>query len=265
MKQKIIALLLCGAIVLSAAACGASDGSKTAAASKPVEENGSVEEADSADNADETVETIPTDSAEQTAETGDALPTDSANEIVEEEAAAEEVAPGGGAMTYAYATAQYEGDKLLVVPNGTVSDSTVLYNDKMLGGLCDYIDSEVLEDGRTINREFLYDLISVEVIDPQLYPDYDSFSRVMYMCLTMANEFNSIDVRVKDLVLDPNENTKQVFEVTAEGKDTSWILDGHTYQFYLNDGNTEYTSSMFDAETMAVWSFVLDEYFGVEK
>ena len=264
MKPKIIALILCGAIVLSAAACGASGGSNSAS-SEPVEESEAEMEADFADSTNETDEALPTDSTGQNSETEKALPTDSANEAVKEEAAAKEAGPGGGAMTYAYATAQNEGDKLIVVPNGTVSDSTVLYNDKMLGGLCDYVDSKVLEDGRTINREFLYDLISVQVIDPQLYPDYDSFSRVMCMCLTMANEFNSIDVRVKDLVLDSNENTKQVFEVTAEGKDTSWILDGHTYQFYLNDGNTEYTSSMFDAETLAVWSFVLDEYFGVEK
>ena len=265
MRPKIIAFLLCGTIVFSAAACGASDSAKSAKASALAEETVSVEEADSAEQTDAAEEALPADSTDQTAAADGALPTDSADEVVEEETAVEETSPGGGAMTYTYATAQYEGGKLLVIPNGTVSDSTVLYNDKMLGGLCDYVDSKVLEDGRTINREFLYDLISVQVIDPQLYLDYDSFSRVMCMCLTMANEFNSIDVRVKDLVLDSNENTKQVFEVTAEGKDTSWILDGHTYQFYLNDGNTEYTSSMFDPETLAVWSFVLDEYFGVEK
>ena len=87
----------------------------------------------------------------------------------------------------------------------------------------------------------------------------------MYMSLSIANEFNTIDVSLKDLILDTTNQAKQTFEVTAEGKDTTWILDGHEYKFYLNDGSTEYTSSMFDPETLAVWSVVLDQYFEVEE
>ena len=165
----------------------------------------------------------------------------------------------------AFANAKFDGDKIIVVPNGEVNDSTFIYEDKTLGGLCDYIDSTVLEEGRTINRDFLYDLISVEVIDPQLYQDYDSFSRTLYMSLSIANEFSTIDVDLKDMILDTTDQAKQVFEVNAEGKDTTWILDGHEYKFYLNDGSTEYTSSMFDPETLAVWSVVLDQYFEVEE
>ena len=217
--------------MLFAAGYGASGKQANAAVSEPVEEI--VEDADEyvMDEAGDKLQEVEDSLSDACAKVEETLP-GAAEEIIEDSAsdasASDETASDNTASdieeydaAYAYANVKFDGDKLLVVPNGTVSDSTVLYNDKMLGGLCDYIDSEVLEDGRTINREFLYDLISVEVIDPQLYPDYDSFSRVMYMCLTMANEFNSIDVRVKDLVLDPNENTKQVFEVTAEGKDTS--------------------------------------------
>ena len=134
-----------------------------------------------------------------------------------------------------------------------------------LGALCDYIDSTVLEDGRTINRQFLYGLISVEVIDPSLFASYEQFSRAMIYSLTIANEFYSIDVSLKDLILDSAQNTRQVFEVVAEGREDSWILDGHENRFYLNGGNTEYTSTMFDPETMAVWSVVLDNYFGVDS
>ena len=84
----------------------------------------------------------------------------------------------------------------------------------------------------------------------------------MSYCLTIANEFYSVDVDVKDLILDNKEETKQVFDVVAAGKEDTWIFDGHEKKFYLNNGNTEYTSSMFDAQTMAVWSIALDEYFG---
>ena len=156
-------------------------------------------------------------------------------------------------------------DHVLVIPNGTVGDDTVLYNDKTLGGLCDYIDEKVLEEGRTINRPFLYDLVSVQIVDPTMVPDYDSFSQPMIYCLTIANEFHSMDVRVKDLILDYNDIVRQTFDVIAEGKEDSWILDGHENRFYLNNGDTEYSSTMFDPETMAVWSVVLDNYFGVDS
>ena len=83
--------------------------------------------------------------------------------------------------------------------------------------------------------------------------------------LKLHNEFYSVDVTLNDLILDSTNNTRQVFDVVAEGKEDAWILDGHENKFYLNGGNTEYESTMFDAETMAVWSIVLDKYFEVEK
>lgn len=275
MNRKIITFLLCGTLVLSAAGCGASGKQASADLSKPVEET--AEEVDAAvmdevgDELQEVEDSLSDASQpDVSAEVEESLP-EAAEEIIEEsesEASASEDAASGSEdydASYAFANAKFDGDKIIVVPNGEVNDSTFIYEDKTLGGLCDYIDSTVLEEGRTINRDFLYDLISVEVIDPQLYQDYDSFSRTLYMSLSIANEFSTIDVDLKDMILDTTDQAKQVFEVNAEGKDTTWILDGHEYKFYLNDGSTEYTSSMFDSETLDVWSFVLDQYFEVEE
>lgn len=270
MNRKIIAFLLCGTLLLSAAGCGASVKQANADLSKPVEET--AEEVDAAvmDEAGDKLQEVEDSLPDVSAEVEESLP-EAAEEIIEEsesEASASDDAASGSEdydASYAFANAKFDGDKIIVVPNGEVNDSTFIYEDKTLGGLCDYIDSTVLEEGRTINRDFLYDLISVEVIDPQLYQDYDSFSRTLYMSLSIANEFSTIDVDLKDMILDTTDQAKQVFEVNAEGKDTTWILDGHEYKFYLNDGNTEYTSSMFDSETLDVWSFVLDQYFEVEE
>ena len=285
MNRKIITFLLCGTLVLSAAGCGASGKQADANLSKPVEET--AEEVDAAvmDEAGDKLQEVEDSLSDASlpdvsAEVEESLP-EAAEEIIEEseseasasddaesEANASDDAASGSEdydASYAFANAKFDGDKIIVVPNGEVNDSTFIYEDKTLGGLCDYIDSTVLEEGRTINRDFLYDLISVEVIDPQLYQDYDSFSRTLYMSLSIANEFSTIDVDLKDMILDTTDQAKQVFEVNAEGKDTTWILDGHEYKFYLNDGNTEYTSSMFDPETLAVWSVVLDQYFEVEE
>lgn len=285
MNRKIIAFLLCGTLLLSAAGCGASGKQANADLSKPVEET--AEEVDAAvmDEAGDKLQEVEDSLSDASlpdvsAEVEESLP-EAAEEIIEEseseasasddaesEANASDDAASGSEdydASYAFANAKFDGDKIIVVPNGEVNDSTFIYEDKTLGGLCDYIDSTVLEEGRTINRDFLYDLISVEVIDPQLYQDYESFSRVMYMSLSIANEFSTIGVDLKDMILDTTDQAKQVFEVNAEGKDTTWILDGHEYKFYLNDGSTEYTSSMFDPETLAVWSVVLDQYFEVEE
>ena len=285
MNSKIIAFLLCGTLLLSAAGCGASGKQADANLSKPVEET--AEEVDAAvmDEAGDKLQEVEDSLSDASlpdvsAEVEESLP-EAAEEIIEEseseasvsddaesEANASDDAASGSEdydASYAFANAKFDGDKIIVVPNGEVNDSTFIYEDKTLGGLCDYIDSTVLEEGRTINRDFLYDLISVEVIDPQLYQDYDSFSRTLYMSLSIANEFSTIDVDLKDMILDTTDQAKQVFEVNAEGKDTTWILDGHEYKFYLNDGSTEYTSSMFDPETLAVWSVVLDQYFEVEE
>jgi hypothetical protein len=284
MNRKIIVFLLCGTLLLSAAGCGASGKQANADLSKPVEET--AEEVDAAvmDEAGDKLQEVEDSLSDASlpdvsAEVEESLP-EAAEEIIEEseseasasddaesEANASDDAASGSEdydAAYAFVNVKFDGDKLIVVPNGTVNDSTLIYEDKTLGGLCDYIDSTVLEEGRTINRDFLYDLISVEVIDPQLYQDYDSFSRTLCMSLSIANEFSTIDVDLKDMILDTTNQAKQTFEVTAEGKDTSWILDGHEYKFYLNDGSTEYTSSMFDPETLAVWSVVLDQYFEVE-
>lgn len=242
------------------------DGSENAAAQDETQVTGET----GADNTDQAIGETGTDNTNQdTADIDAAAPAEADEEeasqaeeqVVEQaDAAAAEGIEDFDDM-YAFVSVKYDGNKTIIVPNGTVGDDTVLYNDKNLGGLCDYIDSKVLEDGRTINRKFLYGLVSVQIVDPQLMQSYDQFNRAMIYCLTIANEFYANDVTLVDLVLDAAENTKQSFDVLFDGKANTWILDGHENKFYLNDGATEYISTMFDAETMAVWSLVLDQYF----
>ena len=244
MMKKTVALLICAGLVLSAAGCSGS-GSGASSAQAPAVEETAAEDAEKAGEA----AAGEAASAAQTLVDKDALEASAEIETGEIESAvnALEAAPGGTVSgtgsageenydaVYEYVNVKIDGSNLIVIPNGTVNDDTVIYNEKTLGALCDYIDSNVLDGTRTINRKFLHGL-----------------------------EFYSVDVTLNDLILDTTNNTKQVFEVTAEGKDDSWILDGHEKKFYLNGGSTEYTSSMFDSQTLAVWSFVLDDFFGVK-
>ena len=269
MKKRILAIWLCAAMLICAVGCGGSQKADNSASKEEAVTEEATPEADepAESPASPAEEASPEEDLEESpvAETPDESP---AAEIPEEAFASE--APGNATddvngeydMQYAFVNLKNDGDsRIIIYPNGTVGDATVLYKEKTLSGLCDYIDETVLEEGRTINRPFLYDLVSVELVDPAMITDYNQFSMAMIYCLTIANEFYSIDVRVRDLVLDYNDIVKHTYDVTAEGKEDSWILDGHEKKFYLNGGNTEYTSSMFAPETMAVWSLVLDQYF----
>ena len=277
MTKKTAALLICASLAFSAFGCaGQSD---TSSAQAPASEETAAAEpaAEKAEKAEEAV-VEEAASAAQTIVDKDAL--EASAEIttgeIDSMVNALEAAPGGAVpdngsageenydAVYEYVNVKIDGTNLIVIPNGTVNDDTVIYNEKTLGALCDYIDSNVLDSGRTINRKFLYGLVSTQVIDPKMMSSYEQFNRTMIYCLTIANEFYSVDVTLNDLILDTTNNTKQIFEVTAEGKDDSWILDGHEKKFYLNGGSTEYTSSMFDSQTLAVWSFVLDDFFEVK-
>lgn len=272
MMKKTAALFICATLVFSAFGCTAKDSGSSSAQSPSAEET-SAEAPAVEETAAETPAAEEAGSANK-----DALEASTEIETGEIESAASALAaaPSGTVSdtgsageenydaVYEYVNVKIDGTNLIVIPNGTVNDDTVIYNEKTLGALCDYIDSNVLDGTRTINRKFLHGLVSTQVIDPKMMSSYEQFNRTMIYCLTIANEFYSIDVTLNDLILDTTNNTKQVFEVTAEGKDDSWILDGHEKKFYLNGGSTEYTSSMFDPQTLAVWSFVLDDFFEVE-
>ena len=259
MMKKTAALLICTSLIFSAFGCAGKDnGVSSAQASAAIKT--AAEETAAGEPAVEEPAPEETGSADQDIVDKDALEAASGSGVSDTGSEWEEAYDA----VYEYANIKADGTNLIVIPNGTVNDDTVLYNEKTLGGLCDYIDSNLLDGSRTINRKFLYGLISTQVIDPQLMTSYDQFNYTMTYCLTIANEFYSADVTLNDLILDTANNTKQVFEVTAEGKEDSWILDGHEKKFYLNGGSTEYTSDMFDPQTMAVWSFVLDDYFEVE-
>ena len=159
MNRKIITFLLCGTLLLSAASCGASGKQANADLSKPVEET--AEEVDAAvmDEAGDKLQEVEDSLSDASAEVEETLP-EAAEEIIEEseseasasddaesEANASDDAASGSEdydASYAFANAKFDGDKIIVVPNGEVNDSTFIYEDKTLGGLCDYIDSTTL-------------------------------------------------------------------------------------------------------------------------
>lgn len=169
----------------------------------------------------------------------------------------------GDVTHYSYTDVTRNGDELTVVPNGGMSGSTVLYGDKDLEGFLDYVDSDVLETGRNINRDLFYDLFAIMIVDKDLSPDFEQNEKNMMMALAVANNFYDTDVKINKCILDANNASEYNYDVTAYGKDDTWIVDYGKRTFYMNNGATEYSSSMFEDQNLAVWLVAIEEYYGI--
>ena len=166
--------------------------------------------------------------------------------------------------SYDYVDVTYSGNTVKIAPNGNLDGSTVLYGGKDLEGLCDYIDDYVLEEGRYINRDMLYDLIAIDVVDDSLWTDFEDIELNMIMACALANNFHNLDVRVTDCVIDSANPTDYKYDVVAEGRDDTWIINYKDKTVYFNNGATEYSSDMFKDEYLAVWMTGIEEYYGIE-
>lgn len=172
-----------------------------------------------------------------------------------------------GALTkYSYADVTTNGTDINVVPNGGLNGSTRLFNgnDKDLNGFLDYVDSDVLEKGRVINRDFFYGMLACMLVDKDLISDKDSIERNMIMALAMANNFHDMKVEINSCDLDANNAEVYRYHVTAyDDKDDIWVVNYNESTVFFNDGKTEYHSTMFEHEYLAVWMVAIEEYYGL--
>ena len=171
---------------------------------------------------------------------------------------------------YEYAYATYFDDYVYIAGAGVIDDNTVVYgkSDKTIGEFCDYIDESVLEDGRTIDRELLYELLEVHLVDSTLNAGPEYFEQSMMYCLTFANEFSDMDMDVDYCMYSTEEPTTYYFGVEVEDKEDTWTVDYSQKFVYMNEGDTEYTSAgdygMFSDNTLSLWMYVIDDFFGIE-
>ena len=170
-------------------------------------------------------------------------------------------------VSYAYSDVYDMGESVLIKPNGNVSDNTVIWNGKDLGGFCDFIDNDVYAGERQINRDMLYQLISIHVIDPSIVSSDHIFEILMKYCLIVTAEFGDSGSTIEGGSFTKEHPNTYNDSMNIDGKDSTWVIDYDNYKVLLNDGKTEYTSSgeygMFTENTMAVWTYVIDEYFGI--
>ena len=171
---------------------------------------------------------------------------------------------------YEYAYATYFDDFVYIAGLGVIDDNTVIYgqSDKTIGEFCDYIDESVLEDGRTIDRNLLYELLEVHLVDSKLNGGPEYFEQSMMYCLTFANEFSDMDMDVDYCMYSTQEPTTYYYGVYVDEEEDTWTVDYSQKFVYMNDGDTEYTSGgdygMFTDNTLSLWLYVIDDFFGIK-
>jgi hypothetical protein len=171
--------------------------------------------------------------------------------------------PAGDKTKYSFTDVYRNGNDLTVIPNGGLNASTVLYAGKDLAGFLDYVDSAVLEKGRTINREFFYDMLAIMLVDKDLSSDADTIEKDLIMSLAMANNFHDTDIKINDCHLNANNAADYNYHLTIYGKDDTWIVNYRDRTVYMNSGKTEYVSEMFKDEYLAVWMIAIEDYYGI--
>lgn len=155
-------------------------------------------------------------------------------------------------------------------PNGKVNGSTCLRPGKDLEGLCDFIDSNVLEDGRKIDRDLLYDLVSVNIIDSSLIADDSNLENNLMFCLTFANEFSGQNIRVESCMYESDDPDLYYYDI-RQGEDDyefdTWLVNISEGTLSMNYGETEYESAgqygMFSTDTLSIWMTVIDTYYEI--
>ena len=171
--------------------------------------------------------------------------------------------PSGEKTVYSFCDVYADGNDLTIIPNGGLNSRTALLRGKDLNGFLDYVDSEVLEKGRNINRDFFYDMLAVMLVDKDLSSDEISIEKNIIMSLAMANKFYDTDVKINDCYINAANAAEYRYHVTAYGKDDTWVVNYRDRTMYMNDGKTEYVSEMFEDENLAVWMVAIEDYYGI--
>ncbi len=164
---------------------------------------------------------------------------------------------------YGYVDVTTEGNDATVIPNGQMNGSTKIFNGKDLNGFLDYVDDKVLEKGRTINRDLFYDVLATMLVDKDMVSDKEDIEMNMIMALAFANNFHDTPVKVNECHLDLSNAVDYHYHVTAYDKDDIWIVNFDKRTVFFNDGKTEYSSTMFKDEYLAVWFTAIEDYYGL--
>ena len=166
------------------------------------------------------------------------------------------------AGVYAELTQHDRTIEIVPVPGG-ITDSTVLPTFNCTFGDMTNEAQNVLEEGRIFPKEFFRDLTACMLVSEKSMEgkDHDAIMYSLTNLAAMANEFCSLDPVLKNVVYEVGDDgniTRSIYNVYfgSGDKDGQIVYYNQDRKWYL--GEIEYSGSLDDEETLAVWWTVFD-------
>ena len=190
------------------------------------------------------------------------LPADAETNSIEENAAeytdAVDSTPGVYAELW-----QYDKTIEIVPLPGGITDSTILPTFKCTFGEMTNEAQNALEEGRIFPREFFRDLTACMLVSEESMAgkEHDAIMYSLSTLAAMANEFGPLDPVLENVVYELGDDgsvARSIYNVKvgSAGQDGQIIYDNRARKWYL--GGAEYSGSIDDEETLAIWWTIFD-------
>ncbi len=165
-------------------------------------------------------------------------------------------------LEYAYVSFNEVG--MVTKPTGTITDDTVIYNNVTAKELADCMDKECSAFGKKVDRELLYQLLEVHLVDTEVVNDDFEFAYNTMFALAFAYEFSDKDVQLLSLTYPFSESGSRKYEVTLNGENDVIVLNLEDYQLYVENGTTLYKSDMYKESTFGLFLYYTKDLFNLE-
>ena len=208
---------------------------------------------------------------EKAAMAGDAETNDIEEKTEEYTEEIEDVEDTSVAEPGVYAEFRQNDGTIEIIPiEGGITDSTVLPTFTCTFGDIIYGAQNSHEEERIFAKECCRDRPACMLVSEEFMAgkEHDAIVYSLSNLAAMANEFGSLEPVLNDVVYETGEDgrvTKSFYNVYfgSADKDGQIIYDNRARKWYV--GDTEYSGSMDDEDTIAVWWTVFEHADGKEQ
>jgi len=139
-----------------------------------------------------------------------------------------------------------------------ITDETILPGVNIKYGDLSKQCHNVLEEGNTFDDDLFKDFICIMFYDTENMSKENAMQSIA-TAASFANEFSDEGMRIKSLEMDltADEEIIKLHTDVSGTENIIWITDYKDVK--LNDGKTDYSSTMFDDDTLATWYVAIED------